>query len=636
MSLFKQLLLLISALFVMIFSVNFVLSVNNIRGYLEGESEIHAQDTATSLGLSLSPYMVNETDPVIETMMNAIFDMGYYQEIKLVNVEDKPLVTLANNTVIEGVPNWFIENISMKTARAESEISSGWSISGVVYVTLNPGYAYLKLYEQVKQSFYYSLAAFVFSIILLLVVLRVTLSPLKRIDRMALTIAAGKFETIEQLPWTTEVRNVTVSMNMMSNKIEAIINNLNLKLDGIGKKLQQDSLTGLNNKTSFETEMKRLFISENDVEAYIFLIKIDALSILVKELEASSVDVFLKDFSQVLKRVSEQSKWGEVLVYRFFGSEFALLVEQMNFQQTEELAKTLSNSFAEVAEKYQRSDIAHIGVTPFNPIVSTESILSAANEAYEQAQLIGANSYFIRTGDDQAKDIAEWKSLVFKIVDKHDYSVSFVGRVKDFESDQIVMEEAFTQALDHNGNILSIGTFVSIAEKFEKIVELDKGIIFKVIKHIEEESIHYAVAINLSTRTIKNSHFRSWLASYIKQKQLISQQLVFSFSAYAVIKDFSAYKEFFEFVHQLNARVMIKRFETQSLSPELAKQLNPDFIRLARELGQGIAVDEGKQGFVETMNDIGDLLDISILAENVGSDDDFNCIKKIGIAGASR
>ncbi|MCK5190054.1 MAG: diguanylate cyclase, partial [Methylococcales bacterium] len=411
MTLSKQLLILISVLFLMIFSLNFVLSVNNIRSYLEGESQIHAQDTATSLGLSLSPYMVEETDPIIETTMNAIFDMGYYQEIKLVNVENQPLVTLTNKKEFEGVPNWFVDTISMKTATAESEISSGWSISGVVYVSINPGYAYLKLYEQAKSSFYYSLAAFVLSITLLLIVLRITLSPLKKIDQMALTIADGKFETIEKLPWTTEVRNVTASMNIMCRKIEGAIKNLNTKLDSIGKKLQQDDLTGLNKKSSFETDMKKLFVV--DVQAFIFMIKIDGLGDLVKELGNESIDQFLKDFAQVLKNISEQNGVGEISAYRFFGSEFVLLIKQVNLEQTEQVAKLLSSSFAEVGGKYQKPDITHIGVAPFNPIGSTEDMLLAANEAYEQARLIGANSYYIRTDEDQAKDIAEWKSLVF-------------------------------------------------------------------------------------------------------------------------------------------------------------------------------------------------------------------------------
>lgn len=60
MSLYKQLLLLVSGLFCMIFSINYVVSVKNTMEYLEVQSKIHAQDTATSLGLSLSPHLVAE------------------------------------------------------------------------------------------------------------------------------------------------------------------------------------------------------------------------------------------------------------------------------------------------------------------------------------------------------------------------------------------------------------------------------------------------------------------------------------------------------------------------------------------------------------------------------------------------
>ena len=635
MSLSKQLLILISALFLMIFSLNLLLSVNNIRSYLEGESQIHAQDTATSLGLSLSPHMVEETDPIIETTMNAIFDMGYYQEIKLVNVENQPLVTLTNKKEFEGVPAWFVEMISMKTAMAKSEISTGWSMSGVIYVTINPGYAYLKLYEQTVSSFYYSLAAFVLSIALLLVVLHITLSSLKRIDQMALTIADGRFETIEQLPWTTEVRNVAASMNTMSRKIEKAIKNLNTKLDGLGNKLHQDDLTGLYKKSSFETDMKKLYVADN-VEAFIFMIKVDGLGDLVKELEHDAVDQFLKDFARVLTVVSEQCIDVEMTAYRFYGSEFALLVKQVDFKQIENIAMLLSRSLAELGEKYKKPDLAHIGIAPFNSFGTTDDVLLAANEAYEQAQLIGENSYYIRTSEDRAKDIAEWKALVFNTVDKRDYKVSFVEQVESFQTERLLMEEAFFQATDKKGNLISIGTFISIAEKFEKIVDLDKGVTSQVVEYIKSEQIQHAVAINLSVRTIKNSDFRSWLAQLIKQNRSISQQLVFCISAYAVAKEVRVYKEFIDFVHKLNAKVIIKRFETQSMSPEVAKELNPDFIRLARDLGNGIAIDARKKAFVETMQEFAELLDISVLAENVHAEDDFACIKAIGLTGASR
>ena len=41
----------------MIFTGNFIISVNNTKEYLQLESTTKAQDTATSLGLTLKAYM---------------------------------------------------------------------------------------------------------------------------------------------------------------------------------------------------------------------------------------------------------------------------------------------------------------------------------------------------------------------------------------------------------------------------------------------------------------------------------------------------------------------------------------------------------------------------------------------------
>jgi len=634
MSLSKQLLLLVSALFLMIFSVNFMLSVENIRGYLEGESQVHAQDTATSLGLSLSPYMVDEKDPVIETMMNAIFDRGYYKEIKLLSVEGESLVTLSNANVTEEVPQWFINFLPMKAAVGESEISSGWSISGVVTVEINPAYAYFKLYEQVTTSFYYSLATLALSVALLLLVLRVTLSSLNRIGRMAETISKGDFETIERLPWTSDVRRVALSMNLMSEKLEKVIGKLNQRLEGLGKKLQLDDLTGLRKKNSFEDDMAELHASSSG--AFVFIVKIDALGSLVKELGNNAIDQFIKDFAEILRNVGDDQVEGEVTSYRFFGSEFVLLARGINADEAELLAKALTEALSGLAGKLNKVDIAHIGVAEFDPFGSIDTILLAANEAYEQATLIGANGYYLRKGEDRAKDTAQWKELVFDIIDNNDYRISYVSPVKNLQTEKVIMVDAFSEAVDKNGDVLSIGTFVSIAEKFVKIVDLDKGVTTRVVEYINKENIQHSVAISLSNRTIKSSDFRTWLTMLLTENSAIAGKVVFSLSAYAVTKEVAAYKEFISFVHELNAKVIIKRFEGHLIPPDVVKQLRPDFIRLARDIGNGIDASVEKQEFMATVTELGDLLSIGVLAENINSEADLGRIKAIGVMGASR
>ncbi len=181
----------------------------------------------------------------------------------------------------------------------------------------------------------------------------------------------------------------------------------------------------------------------------------------------------------------------------------------------------LSEAFTKVAKKYQKTDIVHIGVAQYDPLGTTSSILLAANEAYEQAQLIGPNSYYIRKGVNRAKDIAEWKALVFGVIDQATYSVSYVSDVCSFKSGEVLMSDAFMQAVDKNGNAIAIGTFISIAEKFSKIIDLDKGVISRVVKRIKTEKVEHAIAISLSARTLKNSDFRVWLTKLMKKIKVL-------------------------------------------------------------------------------------------------------------------
>jgi EAL domain-containing protein (putative c-di-GMP-specific phosphodiesterase class I)/HAMP domain-containing protein len=634
MSLSKQLLILLSALFLMIFSVNFGLSVNNIKAYMEGEAQNHAQDTATSLGLSLSPYMINSSDPIIKTMASAIFDMGYYREIRLQDANNHEFIRLTNDKAVEGVPDWFIHYLPMKLASAKSEISSGWNITGVVHVTVNPAFAYSKLYEQAKTAFYYSLAAFIISMLLLVMLLRLTLRSLQRLNQLALNIAEGRFETLKVLPWTSEVKNVAISMNTMSQKIEATFAALNHKLQAMGSSLLNDDLTGLCKKSVFETDIMALLSEHNP--AYLLLIKIDSLPALAQEQGSDVIDQLLKAFAEQLQALSKQHADAGVKSYRYYGGEFAMLVKTDQINRIHDIGQQLTTTLSQLGEKYARSDLAHIGISPVSPDCTPENLLESVYEAYQQACLIGANSYYVRSQTDSARDMVAWKQLVFNRIDTAAYALTYQGQIHTFANQQLLMEEVFTEVRGEDGQVVAIAPFIAIAEKFEKMLDLDKSVIEKTVQHIQNNAIQHAIAVNLSKQTIKSSEFRLWLEKLFKSHTVAAKQLVFSFSAYAIAKDVPSFVSFFYTIHQWGGRVMIKRFETQSMSPDLLKQLKPDFVRLARELSHNLNQSQQKQDFVIAMQQLCALLDITLLAENVQEDSDYQTLNAIGILGASR
>ena len=126
MTLYLQLILIIVALFAACFLISVTISTSNLRNFLGEQLESHAQDTATSLGLSLSPYMQSNDLPVMNSMVDAIFDHGYYKTIRVITVNGDTLIERSNPVTSKGVPSWFIDYIDLQLPAAEAMVMSGW------------------------------------------------------------------------------------------------------------------------------------------------------------------------------------------------------------------------------------------------------------------------------------------------------------------------------------------------------------------------------------------------------------------------------------------------------------------------------------------------------------------------------
>ncbi|EGL55151.1 MAG TPA: EAL domain-containing protein [Methylophaga aminisulfidivorans] len=632
MSLSKQLLILISLLFLIVFSASFVISMGSIRDYLEVESEIHMQDTATSLGLSLSPHMEDENDPILQTMMNAIFDMGYYREMRLEDIDGKTLVSLKNPVKMEGVPQWLINWLPMKSATASSEISSGWSISGTLYVSSNPAYAYLKLYKQAKETLLYSAIIFVGAFALLMLVLRFTLQPLKAIQKQANEISSGQFTTIDRLPWTREVRQVAQSMNSMSVKIGDTITRLNQRLDSLNDNLKRDTLTRLLNQATFTADVKRRLSSGHT--GYVSYIKFLDLAAISKQKGNQLADTLLKDMARILNNAVA----GNGHAYRLYGAEFAIIYDESDINLIQSFAKNLQQALTELAEHYEVEDLVHFGLVKFDRTSEFERLMPALIEAYEQARIIGHNAFFIKDDSISSLSEQEWKAVITHAINRDTPEIYFTAEAYNYDGPKPVkvMQEAFSFVKDKAGKTLSVGTFFSMAQEFGLAESVDRCIVNKVLLKMEQDHITCPVSINLTMDSIDSASFHKWLESRIEQSVISAELLTFSVSAYAATKNLKAFTNFSRFVKSLGAKSLIKRYSADIIAVDELRHLHLDYIRLARDLTQNIRGNASKPDFLEIMHEVSRLLDIKVLAEAVTADEDFNTVKQAGIYGISR
>ena len=150
MTLYRQLVIFTVSLFLILFVGTWFAKFESTRSFLTDQLESHAQDTASSLGLAVSQYPDDMI--IVETMINAIFDRGYYETIRFIDPNGKILLERNLKVVIEGVPSWFIKLVPLKVPEANAYVTAGWRQAGTIYVKSHAGYAYNSLWQDIKHT----------------------------------------------------------------------------------------------------------------------------------------------------------------------------------------------------------------------------------------------------------------------------------------------------------------------------------------------------------------------------------------------------------------------------------------------------------------------------------------------------
>ncbi len=596
-----------------------MVSVRSTHHWLQDEARIHAQDTATSLALSAGLFIADQQEPVIESILQAAFDRGYYQKIEFLDPSGTAIVKLEEKAAYPGVPGWFRDWFPMILATANAEVTSKWETKGDINVVVSPDYAYRNLYQQAKDSLLSSFTLFFVALIILYILIRFLLTSLFKLEKQAETIAEGEFVTVQPLPSTREIRQLASTMNAMSSSLEVMTNQLHARIDTLGQELLQDELTGLANKAVFEQHLIELMNANNSF--YLFKIKMDCLDQLVKSLERYQLEHCIVVFAGLLKQFCERYASYKASGFRIYGGEFAVVIQHDKKDEIILLARNLSESLKTLERYTHSADITHIGIVSGVVFDTVESLLNAAEEAYAHATLITQNGFYIKHETAKVYDQLTWRKLILSNIQRVHFPLEFIQPMEQLHTGSVVMKEACVQFLDDKNNELPVAVFIAMAEKYPEIVDYEIKVLEHVIQHIQQTQCKYKVVINLSVRTIKNTGFHEVLQKKLSRLPFEAGKLVFSVSAYHAVKELQTLKAFTDVIHELGVQMMLKRFEPATISLQQSTLIKPDYIRLARHITQNIATEKRQQDYIESLAQYSHFQDVRILAEQTTRED---------------
>ena len=637
MTLYRQLLIFTLILFFVLFVGVWVDKLQSTRSFLVDQLESQAQDTATSLGLSLTPFVIEKDLTTVETMMNAVFDRGYYRIISLRDVDEKVLSERVSTITIDGVPSWFIQLIPLQTPGATSLVMSGWNQAGSLYIEGHPGYAYRTLWETAVRITIYFLLTGVLVVFLGGLGLRALLQPLKRVEKQAESLCRREYEIQETIPRTRELRQVVESMNRMTVKVRDMFSEQAKIAEKLRKSAFSDMVTGLGNRRYLKGQVQAGIDSPGSAKGAFLLIHILNLQAINAAKGFAAGDELLKKVAGILIAVTLPV--AHVALARLTGGDFALFLPEVNPEDARQIAEEISSQLARLSvEQLAVSDnVAYVGGITYEQPMPFSQLLSEADTALQAARQLGPNRCEIlpvgQSHLEAVKGRTWWKNTLNTVLDNGEIRLLGQSVAMSRQREKILHTEVLSRVALDSETLISAGVFIPLAERLHLISRLDRQVMEKVLKLVAERWSGGNLAVNISPTSLEDPTFLRWLLKTLKSLPSGGPRLVFEFVEFSAIQHLETVRKFSTSVKQLGHAIGLDHFGQSFANFGYLKSLQPEYVKIDRAYISELAAEHSSdsQFFIGALCSAAHSLDILVIAEGVEAESQCNVLSDLNI-----
>lgn len=639
MTLYRQLIIFTLLLFFILFSGTWLAKFESTRSFLINQLESHAQDTATSLGLAISQYVIANDMPSIESMINAVFDRGYYQTIKLIDTKGKILSERNLEVVIEKVPPWFIKLVPLKAPEANAYVMAGWRQAGTIHVKSHPGYAYNTLWQDIVHMTIWFAACGIFVLIAGGLGLRVLLRPLVLVERQADALCRKEYEIQERLPWTKELRRVVEAMNRMTYKVKEMFEEQVTHAEGLRERAYHDPLTGLGNRRYFESQVTaRLDRRDSATKGIFLLIQIHELEQLNQQRGFLAGDELLKRVATLMQESTAQ--FASCVLARLAGGDFAIFLPDVPPCDAEAIAAGMANELSKLAaEQISATDnVGHVGACTYDGSTTLGRLLSEADLALRTAKQAGPNAWSVRSITEETDKMPlgqqQWKDALEKALKDRRISLDAQPVVKTTDRNQVLHLEIFSRIIQEDGRFLSAGVFVPLAERLRIVSTLDR-IVLEEVMHLDRNQLGVDhIAVNVSPASLQDDSFRQWLHAILKDLPLTVPRIIFEFSEFGAVQNSSLVKEFSTFVREYGHSMGLDHYGQSFTNLRYLQSLRPDYVKIDRAYTGELKDEESdSRFFIGSLCSVAHSIDVTVIAEGVETENQYQILKELNIDG---
>lgn len=637
MTLQTRFVIMIIALFVLMYSGAAMISAYTNHEYMQQQLRSNADDTASSLGLILSQQGNMKNRAKITAMIDAVFDRGYFQSIQLKDMSGKLLVDRQAQVKVYSVPDWFVRWMSFESPKAESLIMDGWRRVGSLTVQSHPGYAYEKLWSTLMAFLMYCLLITLIVLVIGLISIHAILRPVRAMAEQAQGIIDGHFPIIKNLPKPYRLRKTVKVMNRMSRKLKHQFEEQREVASRLRKMVYHDSLTGLNNQLYFVNHLKHdITYAKTPIAATVMLIEIDGVKPYNYAHGYQAGDALLVQIGRILQ--STLRDYPNHFLARLYGVNFGIMLMNTPSDSVESLAKSLSAEFSKLSSEVTGDIIelnTHIGIIDVQEGIPVSDILSAADAALSKARGEGDFNYDYELFEPyEVLSDTEWRQVIEYIIEHMSFQLEFEAcyRMHDHE---ILFHEVLMHAHDEQGHPRRSRVIYSMAERFGLASQLDKMIIKATLDYAKRVGYERdRFAINLSMGALDDGAFIAWLKSTLIDIGDLAEHLFFEVTEYAAVHHLDMLKHLTDYVRSLGSGIAIDHFGRATSSFAYMRSLDIEYVKLDASFIRNIEENEDNVFYITSLVAVAHSLDIPVLVDEVETEAEYRLLKRLKIDAA--
>jgi len=605
--------------------------LRSAQGHLQRQLESLSQDAATSLGLSLGVLLRGGDPALAETVINPAFDRGHYERIEYISASGERIVS-RNLPGREGdYPAWFASTFRLHAPTAESFVSAGWQQAGRVRVTVHPRFAYEQLWGTARDTVILLVLIYAAALLVLRLVLRSVLHPLKAVEQAAQAISARRFVTLRLRPRTRELARVVEAMNSLSLKVSEALDAEARRAERLQLAAYQDPVTGLPNALGFTARFETRYEGEDEAFGGVLaLVDLADLGGINREIGTERCDELLRTLLHEMDGTAVQAggsaaRWG--------GAVTLLALPQLRAGTAREALGALRGRIQAILGEAGLPGHGRVycgGAEAAGERPTLQALVRGAQDALRQARET-AQSVVVLEAQQAADAAPDDRPQVVRAA-LAERRLRLAGQTAYRMSDHRALHtEVLARLDDAAGHELAAARFIPFIITQGLAEDLDRAVIEKVMS--EARRGEGRISINVSARSTELPGFIAWIAQQLARDRALAARLSFEIPEHGVVRNVAAAVEFAEAVGRAGAAFAIDHFGVHRDCLALLQRLNPAYVKLAGAQVRRAITDAGAHYFVESLVRTARQLDIPVFALHIEDEATFQAIASIGFSG---